>query len=58
MERKERKQMQQTEREIKLKVIENADNIAEILHRKQDCEIRTSPNGIAVIAVKKEVIAK
>lgn len=50
--------MQQTEREIKLKVIENADNIAEILHRKQDCEIRTSPNGIAVIAVKKEVIAK
>ena len=47
-----------SEREIKLKVIENADKIAEIIHKKRDCEIRTSPNGIAVIAVKKEVIAK
>lgn len=47
-----------SEREIKLKVIENADTIAEILHRKRDCELRTSPNGIAVIAVKKEVVSK
>lgn len=47
-----------SEREIKMKVIESADKIAEILHKKQDCEIRTSPNGIAVIAVRKEVIAK
>lgn len=47
-----------SEREIKLKVIENAEKIAEILHKKRDCEIRTSPNGIAIIAVKKEVISK
>lgn len=46
------------EREIKLKVIEQADKIAEILHKKRDCEIRTSPNGISVISVKKEVVAK
>lgn len=47
-----------SEREIKLKVIENAEKIAEILADKKDCEIRTSPNGIAVISVKKEVIVK
>lgn len=47
-----------SEREIKLKVIENAEKIAEILAKKKDCEIRTSPNGIAVIAVKKEVVLK
>ena len=47
-----------SQREIEMKVIENADKIAEILFKKRDCEIRTSPNGIAVIAVKKEVITK
>lgn len=47
-----------SEREIKMKVIESADKIAKILCEKRDCEIRTSPNGIAVIAVKKEVIVK
>lgn len=46
------------QRELKLKVIENAEKIAEILANKKDCELRTSPNGIAVIAVKKEVVAK
>lgn len=48
----------QTKREIKMKIIEYADSIAEILYKKRDCEIRTSPNGIVVIAVKKEVVAK
>lgn len=47
-----------SERELKMKVVENAEKIAEILAKKKDCEIRTSPNGIAVIAVKKEVISK
>lgn len=46
------------EREIKLKVIENADKIAEILCKKRDCEIRTSPNGIAIISVKKDIVEK
>lgn len=47
-----------SEREIKIKIIEQADKIAEILANKKDCEIRTSPNGIAIISVKKEVVAK
>lgn len=47
-----------SKRELKLLIIENAEKIAEVLDKKKDCELRTSPNGIAVIAVKKEVIAK
>lgn len=46
------------EREIKLKVIENADKIAEILANKKDCEIRTSPNGIAIAEISKKIVAK
>lgn len=48
----------QTERELQLKLEEKSKDIAKILKSGKDCEIRTSPNGIAVIAVKKEVIAK
>lgn len=47
-----------TQRELKIKVIEYADKIAEVLYKKRDCEIRTSPNGIKVIANKKEVIVE
>lgn len=47
-----------SERELKLKIIEHADKIAEVLHKKRDCEIRTSQNGIKVIANKKEVIVE
>lgn len=51
--------MQQTEHEIKSKIIEQAPIIAKILSQgKKDCELRTSPNGISVIAVRKEVISK
>ena len=45
-------------REIKVKILECADKIADILANKKDCELRTSPNGILVIAIKKEVIVK
>lgn len=47
-----------SERELKMKVIEYAGKIAEILANKKDCEIRTSPNGITVISNKKEVVVK
>lgn len=47
-----------SQRELKLKIIEHADKIAEVLCKKQDCEIRTSPNGIKVIANKKEVVVE
>lgn len=47
-----------SQRELKLKIIEHADKIAEVLCKKQDCEIRTSPSGIKVIANKKEVVVE
>lgn len=45
-------------RELKLKIEEKATEIAEILAKGYDCEIRTSPNGVAIIKVKKEVVSK
>ena len=47
-----------SQRELKLKIIEKAEEIASILCKNNDCELRTSPNGVAVIKVKKEVISK
>lgn len=48
----------QTERELQLRLEEKSQDIAKILKSGKDCELRTSPNGIAVIAIKKEVITK
>lgn len=48
----------QTERELRLKIEDKISEIAKVLKSGKDCEIRTSPNGIAIIAVKKEVITK
>lgn len=45
-------------RELKLKLEEKLEEISEILAKGCDCEIRTSPNGVAVIKVKKEVVSK
>lgn len=45
-------------RELKLKLEEKLEEMAEILAKGNDCEIRTSPNGVAVIKVKKEVVSK
>ncbi len=50
--------MQKTERELKVLISEKSEEIAKILYKGKDCELRTSPNGIVVIAVKKEVVAK
>lgn len=47
-----------SERDIELIIIEKAPEMARILHNRNDCELRTSPNGVAVIKVKKEVISK
>lgn len=47
-----------SKRELKLKIIEKAEEIAEVLCKNNDCELRTSPNGVAVIKVKKEVVSK
>lgn len=45
-------------RELKLKLEEKLEEMAEILAKGCDCELRTSPNGVAVIKVKKEVVSK
>lgn len=50
--------MSMSQRELKLKIIEKAEEIAEVLSKNSDCELRTSPNGVAVIKVKKEVVSK
>lgn len=46
------------QRELKLKIIEKAEEIAEVLCKNNDCELRTSPNGVAIIKVRKEVVSK
>lgn len=45
-------------RELKLKLEEKLEEMAEILAKGYDCELRASPNGVAVIKLKKEVISK
>lgn len=47
-----------SEREIKLKIIEQAENMAKILAKGKDCEIRKSANGVSVAEVSKKVVSK
>lgn len=47
-----------SERELKLKVIENAETIAKAINRGKDVEIRKSSTGISVAEVSKKVVAK
>lgn len=51
-------QVSKDKTELKNSVIQKAEEIAEVLSKNSDCELRTSPNGVAVIKVKKEVISK
>lgn len=47
-----------SQRELELLIAEKAGKIAKVLSKGKDCEIRTSPNGIAVIEVQKKVVSK
>lgn len=47
-----------TVRELKLLIIDNADKIAEILHKGKDVELRKSARGFSVAEVTKKVIMK
>ena len=47
-----------SKRELKFYLEEKLEEMAEILAKGNDCELRTSPNGVAVIRVKKEVVSK
>ena len=47
-----------TEREIKVKIIEQADTIAKAISRGKDVEIRKSSNGISVAEISKKVVSR
>lgn len=51
-------QVSKDKTEVKNSIIEKAEEIAEVLCKNNDCELRTSPNGVSVIKVKKEVVSK
>ena len=46
------------ERELRLKVIEQAETIAKAISRGKDVELRTSVSGISVCEVSKKVVAR
>lgn len=46
------------EKELRLKIIEQADVIAKAISRGKDVEIRKSASGISVCEVSKKVVAK
>lgn len=45
-----------SELDIKLKIIENAENMAKEIHRGKKIEIDTCNGGIKVFAVEKKVV--
>ena len=47
-----------SEREIKLKIIEQADSIAKAISRGKDVELRKSASGVSVCEVSKKVVAR
>ena len=46
------------ERELRLKVIEQAETIAKAISRGKDVELRKSARGISVCEVSKKVVAR
>lgn len=46
------------EREIKLKIIEKADEIAKSICKGKDVELRKSTSGISVCEVSKRVVSR
>lgn len=47
-----------SEREIKIKLIDNAETMAHSLFRGKDLEIRKSATGISIAEVSKKVIKR
>lgn len=47
-----------TQREIEMKIIDNAALIANILIRGKDCEVRKSKDGISVAEITKKIVIK
>lgn len=46
------------ERELRLKVIEQAEAIAKAISRGKDVELRKSASGISVCEISKKVVAR
>lgn len=46
------------ERELRLKVVEQAEAIAKAISRGKDVELRKSASGISVCEVSKKVVAR
>ena len=46
------------EQEIKLKVIEQAENIARAICKGKDVELRRSANGVSIAEVSKRVVVR
>lgn len=46
------------ERELRLKVIEQAETIAKAISRGKDVELRKSANGVSVAEISKRVVAR
>ena len=47
-----------TERELKVKIIEQAEAIAKAISRGKDVEIRKTSSGISVAEVSKKVVVR
>ena len=47
-----------SEREIKMKIVEQAETIAKAIGRGKDVELRKSASGISVCEVSKKVVAR
>ena len=47
-----------SERELRLKVIEQAETIAKAISRGKDVELRKSANGVSVAEISKRVVAR
>ena len=45
-----------TEKDIKLKIIENAETIAKEIKRGKDIEIKTSNGGLKILSADKRVV--
>ena len=50
--------VEMSEREIKLKIIEQAETIAKAISRGKDVELRKSANGVSVAEVSKSVVER
>lgn len=47
-----------SQRELKLLIAEKAEEIAEVLLKGKDCEIRKSKDGISIAEISKKIIIK